>query len=187
MAEIIILILLALALAVVAWRNEDWNLGVRILLMLGAILFLALAIVASISWIQYNAAIVDEQRQRAAALSERVRFAMELGHLAPEQLAALGKYAPAYEVISGEGGPVYLWRCIGGELISRTFIRRYINQGTETELYPVRNLDREERQQAMDLIADWHQRGWCALPAGNQPAKWTHRAEALQQIFGGDA
>ena len=178
--EIVLLILLALALAVVAWRNEDWNEGVRMILMFGAIIFLALSIMAIILWMQYNQTVT-------AALSERVRYAMELRHLSPEQLAAIGKYVPAYEVISGTQGPVYLWRCMGGGLVTRTFIRSYIAQGSDAELYPVRNLGREEREEAMLLIEDWAQRGWCTLPAGNQPGKWINRTDAIRQIFGGEA
>lgn len=182
--ELILFILLALLLAVVAWRQDDWNLGVRILLMLAAILFLALAIVAAAMWVQFHLAVVDEQRAKAAAYSERVRFALALSGLNPEQLAGISKYMPAYEVISGTGGPVYLWRCIGGDLIDQDFLREYVNRGDDDYLYPVRNLDETDREMAMRFISDAAQRGWCELPAGNRPARWLKKDEALRQMFG---
>lgn len=184
MSEVIILILLALGLAVIAWRQEDWNSGVRILIMFGSILFLSLAIVAAVVWIEFNMAVVAEQRQRAAACSERVRYAIELKNLSPEQLAAIGKFVPATEIISGTQGRIELWRCVNGGLIPNSFIRRYINRGDDNFLYPVRNLTDEDRETANLFIADIVQRGWASAASGSRPARWIEKDEAILQIFG---
>lgn len=183
--EIVLLILLALAFAVVAWRQEDWQIEIRLILMFGAIIFLAVSIVAILIWVQYNAALVDEQRQRAYACSERVRLVMELGKLSPEQIAALGQYAPVVELAGGGGShaPIQMWRLIGGETASLEFIRRYIEMGDDVSLCAIRDVADSDRDQARQVIGDFIQRGWIRPAVGNRPARWINRAEAMGQLF----
>jgi hypothetical protein len=188
LAEIIICILIALGFVVLAWRNEEMDMVLRFIFVFVAIVFLAIAIVGAVMWVQYNQALIDEQRQYAYSRSERVRLASELARMNADQLDAFLKYnVTAYEIISGTGGPLMLWRCIGGGFIDRPFLEKYLNMGDDRNLYPVRNLDKTEQEKAMRFIVDASQRDWVRMPAGNQPAQWTNKAEALFQIFGPNA
>lgn len=187
--QIILLVLVAALLMVMVWRQEDWAMPVRLTIAGAAILLLAVAIVAIVAWAQYNAAVIDEQRQRAWACSERVRLVMELANLNPEQLAALGQYAPIVELAGGESvhEPIQLWRIMGGsgETVPVAFIRRLMEMGSETALPAMRAMPETDYQHYRLVIGDFIQRGWLSPARGNQPARWLNRAEAINQIFGG--
>jgi hypothetical protein len=188
-AEIIILILIALAFAVVAWRQNDWQIEIRFILMAGAIIFLAVAIMAIIIWMRYGDAVVEEQRQKAYSCSERVRLVMELAHLNAEQIAALGQYAPVVELAGGGGShaPIQVWRLIGGGTTTIEFIRRYIEMGDDVNLCAIRDVADSDRETVRQIIADFVQRGFCRPPRGNLPAQWIDKAGAMVQLFGREA
>ena len=186
--DLIILIMAALICAVIAWRQTDWMMEVRLLLVLAAVVFLALAIAAALAWMQLNAAIIEEQRQRAYACSERVRLVMELRYLNPEQLAALGKYTQVIETLSHDADvtPIPCWPLMGGGKTTKAFIQRFIGMGDERDLPAIRALDDDDVDQARQVIADFVQRGWVRPARGNQPAQWISRDSAINQIFGGE-
>ncbi len=187
--QIILLVLLVVALLVIVWRQDDWPMMIRLTLAFGAIALMAVAIVAIIAWMQYNAAVIDEQRQRAWACSERVRLVMELRYLNADQLAALGKYAQVVEIAGGDADvtPIPVWRMMGGETVAVEFLRRLIGMGDATYLPAIRDLDDADVAQAREVIADFVTRGWVSPARGNQPARWINRAGAINQIFGGNA
>lgn len=188
--QIILLILAAALLMVMVWRQEDWSMPIRFTVAGAAILLLAVAIVAIVAWAQYNAAVIDEQRQRAWACSERVRLVMELAHLNPEQLAALGQYAPIVELAGGESvhEPIQLWRIMGGsgETVPVAFIRRLMDAGSETSLPAMRAMPEADYANYRLTIGDFIQRGWLSPARGNRPACWIDRNSAVAQIFGGE-
>lgn len=187
--QIILLILLAVGLLVIVWRQEDWIMPVRLTLAFGAIMLLAVAIVAIVAWAEYNAAVIDEQRQRAWACSERVRLVMELANLNPEQIAALGQYAPVVELAGGNSDytPIPMWRVMGsaGDTVSIAFIQRLIEMGDEVSLPAMRSLPETDYAQYKLVMGDFVQRGWVSPARGNQPARWLDRQGAINQIFGG--
>lgn len=185
LTDIIILILLALACSVVAWRQESWGEGVRILIMLTAVLFLALAIFAAITWIQYNLAVVAEARNKAGMYSERVALLAQISQMNPEQLELVNSYVPVVDLIVGDHGPLQYLRITGGQSIPLPFIEKYINLGTANEFYSIRNLtSKSEQAWAMQFIDYATMMGWAQKPAGNQPAKWLDYNRAVTAIWG---
>lgn len=187
--QIILLVLLAVGLLTVVWRQEDWPISIRLTLAFGAVVLLAVAIAAITAWAQYNAAVVEEKRQQAYSCSERVRLVMELRHLNAEQLAVLGQYQQVVQLAGGDADitPIPAWSLIGGGWTTKAFIERLAGLGNENYLPAIRDLDEQDREQAREVIADFVTRGWVSPARGNQPARWIDRAAAEQQIFGGNA
>jgi len=185
--QIIIMILIAALLLAFAWREENWIMPVRLILAGAAILILAVAIAGIIAWMQYNAAVVEEQRQRAYSYSERVRLVMELAHLNPEQLAAMGKFQQVVQISGGDADvtPIPAWPLMGGGWTTKAFIERLIGLGDAVNLPAIRDLAESDRDQAKEVYADFIQRGWVSPARGNQPARWLDRQAAINQIFGG--
>lgn len=185
LTETIILILLALLCAVVAWKQEQWGDVVRICFMLAGVIFLVMAIFAAVLWIEYKIAIVQEARNRAGQWSERVALLNQIGQMNDSQLALVNNYVPVLELIAGDGGPAIYLRVGQGELVPRVFLEKYINLGTQSEFYPIRNLtSKNEQGWAMQFISYAVMMGWAQNPAGNQPAKWLDYNRAINSIWG---
>lgn len=184
--QVILLVLLAVGLLALVWRQEDWALEIRFTLAFAALIFLSVAIVAIVMWMQYNSALVAIKLAEAAAITPQARLVMEIGKLNDAQLSALGKYSAIIEMDEQEGvTPILYWPLMGGGRTTKAFIQRIVDMGDAVSLPAIRNLDDADTVEAQALFADFTARGWTQAARGNQPTRWVNRQAAINRIFGG--
>jgi hypothetical protein len=180
--EQIILIALVGTLALsAAMIQEDWRIEIRLALAGFALFVFAVTITALIVWIQWAWGEAFEG-------SEKIRMINALAKLNDNQLAALGQYQQVVQIAQGDADviPIPYWPLMGGGKTTKAFIQRLIEAGDANYLPSIRDLDDGDRDEARQVYADFIQRAWVKPAVGNQPTKWLNRAEAINQIFGGE-
>lgn len=181
LADFVILILLALALAVIAWRAEELK-DVRFLFVLGALFFLAAAIVIGIQLIQQNAANTYKLRKEAEASTPAVLVMQYAVRLQPWQASALEQLGPGLiaAIPDGYESP-QIYRLQNGNSTTLDFIRRVVDF-TGDEVLTIRDIKPEDRAEARELVNDFIRQGWVKAARGQNAAKWINKQAAIAAL-----
>lgn len=186
--QIVLLALVGTLALSAAMVQENWRMEIRLALAGFALFVFAVTITALIVWIQWAWTAVEERRAEIAANTPQARLAFELSRCSPEQLAVMGKFSQVIQLadVDADVTPIPYWPLIGGGQTTKAFIERLIGQGDANFMPSIRDLDDADREEARQVFADFIQRGWLTPARGNRPACWLNRAEAINQIFGGN-
>lgn len=164
----------------------------RALLVISGLWLLAMALIAGVNLVAYDAGRRMVEINRARAITERVKLVETVSHMTSDQLAFIGRAQPAtLEFIIGFEGdtvdaiPMELRTQWGN--IPVNFIRDFVDQSTDGYTPPIRiwGEGTRERTNATALVALFTSYGWVSPAVGNNSAKWINReaAEALLERF----
>lgn len=163
----------------------------RALLFITGLWLLAMALIAGVNVVAYQAGQRVADLNWARTFSERVRLAETVSRMSPEQLKFVGQASGAtLEFIVGidsagqaEALPMEIRTQWGN--IPVKFIRIFIDRSTDGYTPPIRiwGEGTRERDHAQALVALFTSYGWVSPAVGNNSARWLNR-EAAEQLLG---
>lgn len=177
-------------LGVAGQQSQSWAQGPsQILLILGAVFFLAGALQA-LFYLVERALDVEEHRRQVQSISAEARLLEAAARLTPDQaklVPGLDFKATEVDLLDGRG-EILLYLVTPEGRIPLTWLRDYLNNCGVTFLYPVRNYAEGSAAYSWArAFTAWAIARGYALPAeGNRSAQWTSEQtkSQLQNRFG---